>query len=77
MLMDIVKIKCDIFPKTKYRLYVNNVVRYYFVTTRHSEEKCIEMMVDRIRDYSCADNVYYKIVKVKDDKEIILKRGKL
>lgn len=77
MLRDIVKIKCDIFPKAKYRLYVNNAMRYHFVTTRYNEDECIELMEERIKEYICADKVYYKVVKVKDDKEIIIKKGKI
>lgn len=77
MLRDIIKIKCDIFPKAKYRLYINNAMRYYFVTTRYSEEKCIELMQERIKDYASSEIRYYKMVKVKDGKEIIIKRGKI
>ena len=77
MLMDVVKIKCDIFPKAKYRLYINNQQRYYFVTTRYSEDKCIELMQERIKDYSYAERSYYKITKVKDGREINIKTGKI
>ena len=77
MLMDVVKIKCDIFPKAKYRLYINNKQRYYFVTTRYNEEKCIELMKERIKDYAYAERAYYKITKTKDGKETTLKSGKL
>lgn len=77
MLKDIVRIKCDIFPKAKYRLYVNGWQHYHFVTTRYNEEKCIELMEDRIKQYAYAVKVYYKIVKVKDNKEIVIKTGKL
>jgi len=77
MLMDVIKIKCDIFPKTKYRLYINNAMRYHFVTTRYNEEKCIELMEEKIKEYICADRIYYKVVKVKNDKEIIIKKGKI
>lgn len=76
MLMDVVKIKCDIFPKAKYRLYINNQQRYYFVTTRYSEYDCVEIMQQRIKDYAYS-KAYYKITKVKDGKEITLKTGKL
>ena len=77
MLMDIVRIKCDIFPKAKYRLYINNQQRYYFVTTRYSEDECIELIKDRIKDYSYTERSYYKITKVKDGREINIKTGKI
>jgi hypothetical protein len=77
MLMDAVSVRCDIFPKTKYRLYINNKQQYYFVTTKHNEDKCIEFMEERIKDYFYISKVYYKIVKVRDGKEIVIKRGKV
>lgn len=77
MIMDVVSVKCDIFPKTKYRLYINNTMRYYFVTTKYNEDKCIELMQNRIKEYSYTNKSYYKIVKVKDGKEIVIKTGKI
>ncbi len=77
MLIDEPKIKCDIFPKAKYRLYINRKQHYYFVTTRYNEDKCIELMEEKIKNYTYISKAYYKITKIKDDKEIIIKKGKI
>lgn len=78
MIKDIIKIKCDIFPKVKYRLYINNWQIYFFVTTRYSEDDCISLMMEKVKShYSSTMDKSYKIVKVVDGKEIILKKGKI
>ncbi len=75
--MDTVKLKYDIFPKSKYRLYINGFKHYYFVTTRHNEEDSIGFMMEKVKDYYSINKTSYKIVKVENEKEIILKRGTL
>jgi hypothetical protein len=69
--------KADLYPKSKYRLYINSYLFYTMVTTSKSEEECIELLFHKVKDRNSIVNIYYKITKVNNNKDEVLKKGKI
>tara|TARA_R110000868_G_scaffold36279_7_gene128946 strand:- start:1285 stop:1533 length:249 start_codon:yes stop_codon:yes gene_type:complete len=67
----------DTFPKTKYLLYVNNVIAYSFVTTSKSEDDAIEILKELVKNYTRRNTMAYKIKKIEDNVEIIIYKGSI
>jgi len=49
--------------KAKYLLIFRHKVVYYFVTTIHTEEECIEIMIDKAKFLYTYDVKNFKIIK--------------
>ena len=79
MLLDPIKTdnyKFGRFKKCKYRLYINGNLSYTFVTTIRDEKNCIEILLSKAKN-SGSNYRDYKIVKINDEGEFTLSKGKL
>lgn len=65
------------FEKCKYKLLINNEPVYSFVTTIRDEQNCIELMLDKAKNYNSLNYRSYKIIKINNEGERILGKGKL
>lgn len=63
--------------KTKYRLYVANQLRYFFVTTKLSLDDSIKELLKIADSCSYSRTTSYRITKVENGEDIILVRGKI
>lgn len=69
--------KTDLYPKSKYRLYINSYLSYTMVTTSRSEKECVDLLVEKANGRNSNTFLYYKITKVNSKNEEVLKRGKI
>ena len=51
------------FKKAKYQLVIDTKVVYFFVTTIHSEEECIEKLKEEAKFHRTSMKRYYSINK--------------
>lgn len=66
------------FKKAKYLLIFRKKVVYSFVTTIHTEEECIEIMIDKAKFLYTYEERNFKIIKQNsyESKTIFLGRNK-
>lgn len=57
------KIEFDIYQKTKYEIWINSDCIYFFVTTRYSEQECIEFLKTKIKENKYYTHKYYYVFK--------------
>ena len=64
------------FKKTKYLLIFRKKVVYYFVTTIHTEEECIEIMIDKAKYLYTYEVRNFKIIKENSDGSEVIFLGR-
>ena len=52
-------------------------ISYYFVTTIHTEEKCLEIMIDKAKSLSREGKKFYKIIKETEVEKKTIYNGKI
>jgi hypothetical protein len=65
------------YKKTKYLLMFGKDISYYFVTTIHTEEKCLEIMIDKAKSLSREGKKFYKIIKETEVEKKTIYNGKI
>jgi hypothetical protein len=65
------------YKKAKYQLVIDTKVVYFFVTTIHSEEECIEILKEEAKFHRTSMKRYYSINKKEDTSNRTLFMGKL
>lgn len=64
------------FKKAKYLLIFRKKVVYSFVTTIHTEEECIEIMIDKAKYFYSYDVKNYTIMKENSEGSAIIYLGR-
>lgn len=70
-------IKYNKFPKTKYSLYINSVIKYAFTSTSKSEEECLEILESKAKSFNFMDDFSYKIYSERDGVKTLLGKGRI
>jgi hypothetical protein len=65
----------DKYKKCKYKLFINKELAYFFVTTLHGEEECIEILKEKAKLSPGRYNKYFLITKTIDGKTTLLHKG--
>jgi len=65
------------FKKCKYSLLINNDTVYSFVTTIRDEKDCIDILLDKAKNYKGFNYRHYKIMKINEEGKFLLSKGKL
>jgi hypothetical protein len=63
--------------RAKYRLYISNQLRYYFVTTKLTQEESVEEMKKISSSIIYSKTTSYKITKVENGKDTVIYKGNI
>ena len=63
--------------RAKYRLYISNKLRYYFVTTKLTQEESIEEMKKISSSIIYSKTTSYRITKVENGKDTVIYKGNI
>lgn len=64
-------------PKSKYRLYINGQLSYFFVTTTRGEKECIEILKGIANDHQNVSSKAYYITKTTGGITAIIYKGRI
>ena len=65
------------YKKTKYLLMFGKDITYYFVTTIHTEEQCLQIMIDKAKCLCREGKKSYKVIKQTDLEKKTIYNGKI
>jgi hypothetical protein len=80
MLLDPLKIdsyRFGRFKKCKYSLLINNDIVYSFVTTIRDERDCVDVLLNKAKNYKGFNYRNYKIIKINEKGKFLVSKGKL
>jgi hypothetical protein len=58
-------------------LFVNSDTIYSFVTTSRDEDECINLMIEKMENAIYANDVWYKVYSIRENKKKLLLKGSL